>query len=157
METEVGRGWKGVAGAGMTRPTSFNGLFLRLKGLCLFLKPPIHPFLFLLFPLVFDLTLVWPGQTPLPLHLAHWAILCRWYPGVAGYYGDLAGPWWKRQAGPYPLRWGGGQLHPVLPVHLGAWGVLFLVNVAIARQSKDLSPQRHQIQARSDGGEGHLL
>lgn len=57
METEVGRGWKGVTGAGMTRPTSFNGLFLRLKGLCLFLKPPIHPFLFLLFPLVFDLTL----------------------------------------------------------------------------------------------------
>lgn len=57
METEVGWGWTGVTRAGVTCPASFNGLSPRLKGLRLFLKPPAHPSLFLLFPPASDLTL----------------------------------------------------------------------------------------------------
>lgn len=57
METKVGWGWKGVTGAGVTCLTSFDGLSPRLKGLRLFLQPPTHPSLFLLFPLALDLTL----------------------------------------------------------------------------------------------------
>lgn len=54
MEPEVGWGCNGVPGAGATCPTSFSGLSWRLKGSCLFLKPPIHSFLFLLFSLVLE-------------------------------------------------------------------------------------------------------
>lgn len=137
MESEVGRGWRGVTRAGVTCPTSFNILLPRLKGLCLFLRPPMHPSLFLLFPLALDLTLghVTRPDTapPMPQLTEPFSVggtlelLVMVVPGQ-----DPAGRGGLVLTSSNGRGGRGGQLHPLLPVHVRVWEVLFWVSTSMA-------------------------